>query len=538
MEKRRIVWAIKILVLSVMVMIGCGLYCLFGYSDNRALNAFIKFYQGFYETKYDCDFGEEYRMYDCGARLIKTDTDRYQLAIFDIRESDTDGYCYVGDLHIYQYICGLVIETGCLGDVELQNVEMGIQATVSYIDGKTYFDYYDENRNAKEYSLNYFSFLESTEKEKKAVFMQSEASSVTLLSGGNFLGYLKSIFDYSFLDNTDLQIDQIKYLNKINLVQFDNNTKITGLQTENARYDVLPNGNLILSEILDKEITNEELSNILEQQGYRQVVGMGNDLFDSCYNMTQVIIPNGIQSIGTNLINSDTSNINKIELPDSVRVIDDNAFREAKNLTVYSCSDKVKNYAIKKQISFIKGKMDEYSIEELQKNRKRKCIIEAYRAYKKSSEIKNSSASDFFMVYLDEDEYPELLRYHGDTITLFTYKDGNAINVESIDADLITVMKKKGYLCTVYKDYNDVTYERIDHLLKGFDKPELFNDFFHAWTYWEEIFYLNYGELGQMQITYDRALDEMKEIAKKGTFIKPTFKALQYTYEDLSKSLG
>ena len=142
------------------------------------------------------------------------------------------------------------------------------------------------------------------------------------------------------------------------------------------------------------------------------------------------------------------------------------------------------------------------------------------------------------MVYLDEDEYPELLRYHGDTITLFTYKDGNAINVESIDADLITVMKKKGYLCTVYKDYNDVTYERIDHLLKGFDKPELFNDFFHAWTYWEEIFYLNYGELGQMQITYDRALDEMKEIAKKGTFIKPTFKALQYTYEDLSKSLG
>ena len=142
MEKRRIVWAIKILVLSVMVMIGCGLYCLFGYSDNRALNAFIKFYQGFYETKYDCDFGEEYRMYDCGARLIKTDTDRYQLAIFDIRESDADGYCYVGDLHIYQYICGLVIETGCLGDVELQNVEMGIQATVSYIDGKTYFDYY------------------------------------------------------------------------------------------------------------------------------------------------------------------------------------------------------------------------------------------------------------------------------------------------------------------------------------------------------------------------------------------------------------
>lgn len=538
MEKRRIVWAIKILVLSVMVMIGCGLYCLFGYSDNRALNAFMKFYQDFYETKYDCNFGEEYRMYDCGARLIKTDTGRYQLAIFDIRESDTDGYSYVGDLHIYQYFCGVVVETGCLGDVELQNVEMGIQATVSYIDGKTYFDYYDENRNAKEYSLNYFSFFESTEKEKKAVFMQSDASSVTLLSGGNFLGYLKSIFDYSFLDNTDLQIDQIKYLNKINLVQFDNNTKITGLQTENARYDVLPNGNLILSEILDKEITNEELSNILEQQGYRQVVGMGSDLFDSCYNMTQVIIPNGIQSIGTNLINSDTSNINKIELPDSVRVIDDNAFREAKNLTVYSCSDKVKNYAIKKQISFIKGKMDEYSIEELQKNRKRKCIIEAYQAYKKSSEIENSSANDFFMVYLDEDEYPELLARDEESITLFTYKDGNAINVESIDADLITVMKKKGYLYTVYKDYNDVRYERIDHLMKGFEKPQLFNDFFHAWTYWEEIFYLNYRELGQMQITYDRALDEIKEISKKGTFIKPTFKALQFTYEDLSKSLG
>lgn len=485
MEKRKIVLAVIIIVLSVIIMIGCGIYCFFGYSDNRALNSFMKFYQEFYEENHDKTCGEVNHVYDCGARLIKTDRDGYQLAIFDIREEDSD-YC-VGELHVYRYICGFVQETGSLKDVMLHYEGSGSQATVSYVDGKIYFDYFvDENRNTKEYSLGSSSFDPIPVEKQRAAYMQSEASSVVLLSGENFLEYVKSILDYCFLDNTDLQIDQIKYLNKKNLVQLDNKTKITGLQTENARYDVLPNGNLILSEILDKEINNEGLSNIFEQQGYRQVVGIGNNLFDSCKNLTQVVIPNGIQRIGANVINSNTSNINKIELPRSIREISDNAFETTKKFTVFSYSDVVKDYAIKKHINYIKGKIDDYSIEELRKNRKRKYIIEAYEAYQGAPEIGNSSSDDFMMFYMDDDEYPELLRYDGEIITLYNYNDGK-----------------------VSSEY---------------------------WNYADSI--QSIEEIGDMQITYDRAVKEIKEIAKKGTFIKPTFKALQYTYEDLSKSLG